>query len=242
MVSIVEGLLIGSARIDRWRKEVNDVVKMVLGTFSPGDKGHPGFSTDPALRRMVIHETPTWRWVLRVEGEHQLEVQVYRLVEVCRRELVKEEYCCTLPGSIPFADAEAVREELAGFLIGMESNFSYLHRRLQPFFTAAGDGHIIYEIRLPASAGEARFQKKSGLSFPLPVGTKGFFDFEAVLDGEEIKTVGERYEVVGHYHGFTDSFGVLYEGNTVMQLKLLDAKHPDTFMRILDANGWSRAS
>src|SRR3569623_1410793 len=254
-------LLLGSSRVDQWRKEITTVMNMVLGFLTTDD-----YATLNLKDETLLAEAGNHRWMIWNDPIEGLRFRLYHLQEKEAAVLA-----CEFPGNrISLEYVGFVHAYLDSFVRGMQKLFPVLRERWNHILRVARDEFCIYyeiHFHIPSDApsdGEEgkfyNFQKKSLLSFPLPLDTEVFVQLEGepseykelVLGGVNL---GKRpvdddgdcfFRVVGYSHEMQDSYGDLSEQKFIMILspddewKAVPAK--DHFPHLLEVNGWEQVS
>lgn len=249
-MTIVDELLIGSARIDQTRKEICAIIKMVLGSLGDEEArlhALPG--------ETVLHQHEYGKWILWRDLRAGLSVKYYRLWKG------EETLVCVLPSNeVPLADVQEVRGNLDDFVTSMKKMFPSLNKRLEPLRKVARQEFgIYYEITLYVPSSHPRvgpkgkqmsFRKKSELAFPLPIGTEVHVSIDG--DATEFTDMGDTqiaknsseadFWVVVRYHSeMSDNYGYLSDDKFVMDLEPAEGRRihdPKNLARLLKANGW----
>ena len=246
----IDTLLTGSARIDQMKKEISAIIKMVFGFVADDD------TMKTLSGETVLYQSKYSKLILWHDLRDGLRLKLYRLWKE------KETLVCVVPGNeMPLQDVQMMHGHLDSFVEGMLKLFPSLSEKWRHLYHAATGGlRLFYELRFHVPSDdpldgedgkEVRYKKKCKLPFPLPLNTEVFVDLEG--EPTEYKMFGEHkigvddnadcfFEVVGYRHQVYDSYGDLEEGEFTMILRPQEGwehmREPETFMRLLEVNGW----
>lgn len=137
--TVAHRLIAGSTAIDRMKKEVEQVIRMVMGLLNAGDLFRKGVSSTGEFYvefRDYACERCEWRVsVNRYPSVYCVECWI----PFQRGALSLKLAYSSTPNAIPFRteNAQRVHEALSVFVQGMIEHFPELSERLQPFLDAA---------------------------------------------------------------------------------------------------------
>tara|TARA_B100000745_G_scaffold6273_1_gene5245 strand:- start:259 stop:1065 length:807 start_codon:yes stop_codon:yes gene_type:complete len=267
-MNLATKLLIGSSRVDQWRKEITTVVNMVLGFLKDED-----YHILKMEGEVVLAESDAHRWMVRYDPYEGLK---FRLFELRDGEEFEDNLACELPKErISLEYVDFVHAYLDSFVRGMEKLFPQLKTRWSKLLRVARAEFALYyelKFRIPAADSAylderengklVTFRKKSDLTFPLPLDTEVFVGLEGepskyevlVIDGKEMFDGKERpvdddgdcfFRVTGYESQFNDVFGDLTEEKFVMILEPQEGwennPYDAHFLHLLTVNGWERS-
>lgn len=256
-------LLLGSSRVDQWRKEITTVVSMVRGFLTEDEC----YTTLNLKGETLLAEADNHRWMVLYDDAEGLRLRLFQL-----RDGKIEGLACELPGNrISLEYVGFVHSCLDSFVKGMWELFPALKERLRELFKVARyEFRMYYELRFhipsddPLDGEEGRllrFRKKSDLSFPLPLNTEVFVALEGepskyevlVLNGEEMFGGKEQpvdddgacfFRVIEYVHEMNDTYGDLSERQFVMILEPQEnweeVPIKEHFPHLLEVNGWEQ--
>lgn len=259
-MNLAAELLLGSSRVDQWRKEITAMVNMVLGFLTNDD-----YVTLSLKGETLLAESDSHRWMAWNDPTEGLRFRLFRLQD---GKIVS--LACELPGNrISLEYVGFVHSCLDSFVKGMRELFPALSERWRELLGVAWyEFRMYYELHFHIPSDDplddeegklVRFRKKSNLSFPLPLNTEVFvslagepskyevlvIDGEQMFGGEELPVDDDGacfFRVVEYEHQMSDVYGDLSERHFTMILKpqenYEDVAVKEHFPHLLEVNGW----
>lgn len=262
-MNLASELLLGSSRVDQWRKEITTVVNMVRGFLTEDEC----YATLNLKGETLLAEADNHRWMVLYDHAEGLRLRLFHL-----RDGKTEGLACELPGNrISLEYVGFVHSCLDSFVKGMRELFPALKERWREILGVARyEFRMYYELRFHVPSDDPldgeqgkllRFRKKSDLSFPLPLNTEVFVMLEGepskhevlVMDGKEmfggkklpVDSHGDCFfKVVEYEHQVSDNWGDLSERQFSM---ILDPQEDwenvpvkEHFPHLLEVNGWEQ--